>query len=146
MHRMITIRFVRDFDLMAERARVEKDRWLEPGGAPLLFRPAADLLETRGGVTLRLDAAGVSLADLTISLAGQDLLIRGRRRAFRPEGPARFLHQEIITGDFERRFRIPIPVDQEQVEARYADGILEVWLPRLEPKARQIRVRDVNHE
>ncbi|MBM4284261.1 MAG: Hsp20/alpha crystallin family protein [Deltaproteobacteria bacterium] len=146
MQRFIKIRLLRDLDLLEERFRVDKELWLEPGDCPVTFRPAADLLETKSGLTLRLDAAGISPADLSISISGQELIVKGRRRAFRPEGPARFLRHEIVHGDFERRFRIPIPVDPEQVEARYADGILEVWLPRLAPAARQIRVRDLDHE
>jgi HSP20 family protein len=146
MHRLIKIRILRDFDILAERVRQEQARWLNPADSPLTFRPSADLFETKSGMTLRLEVAGISPADLTITLSGQELTVKGRRRPFRPEGPARYLQQEIVHGEFERRFRIPIPVDQDQVEARYTDGILEVWLPRQTPATRLIRVKDADHE
>ncbi|MEJ2673177.1 MAG: Hsp20/alpha crystallin family protein, partial [Deltaproteobacteria bacterium] len=44
---------------------------------------------------------------------------------------------------FERRFRLPIAVDPEAVEADYNDGILEVRLPRKVHPSRQITVKSV---
>jgi HSP20 family protein len=43
-------------------------------------------------------------------------------------------------GTFERSFKLPISVDPDGVEAAYADGILEVRLPRKAPRSRHIPV------
>ena len=42
---------------------------------------------------------------------------------------------EIDYGPFERRFHLPRSVDADQIEARYADGFLEVVMPKQDPGA-----------
>ena len=38
---------------------------------------------------------------------------------------------EVQVGPFERRFRLPVPVDPESIRASYEQGFLEVWLVKL---------------
>ncbi len=44
---------------------------------------------------LRLDLAGVKPETITLSLVGQELLIKGRRQPPPPEGIRRFIHLEM---------------------------------------------------
>jgi len=141
MHRLIKIRIIRDMEHLEEQVRRGLDSWLEVHKSPATFRPAADFYETSQGLVLRLDLAGVAVEDLSLSLAGHELTVRGRRRPPRSEGIRRFIHLEMTFGVFERRFTLPIPVDSQGVEARYVDGILEVNLPRREPQTRKIPVK-----
>jgi HSP20 family protein len=144
MHRLIKIRLIRDYESLEERMRSWKNVFVGLAGPPAAFQPAADLFETVLGLVLRLEVPGVVPDELSVALAGPELIIRGHRRPEHPEGARRFLHRELVHGPFERRFLLPIPIDPEQVEARCADGILEVVLPRL--ARRRIPVRDDNHQ
>ena len=141
MQRLIKIRIIRDLEHLEEQVRRGLDSWLEAQKSPATFRPAADFYETSQGLVLRLELAGVAVEDLSLSLAGHELTVRGRRRPPRSEGIRRFIHLETMFGFFERRFTLPIPVDPQGVEARYADGILVVNLPRKEPQTRKIPVQ-----
>jgi len=50
--------------------------------------------------------------------------------------------KERAEGSFNRTVTLPAEVDAERVEARYADGILTLTLPKAEEaKPRQITVR-----
>lgn len=140
MHRLIKIRIMRDYESLEDRVRCWRDAFLGLK-EPTVFRPAADLFETAQGLVLRLEVPGVAPDDLSLSLAGQELIIRGCRRPERPEGTVRFLHHELVYGPFERSFLLPIPVDPERVQASCGDGILEVVLPR--PAPRRIPVQDI---
>ena len=140
MHRLIKIRIIRDFEHLEEQVRRGFDHLLEAHKTSASFRPAADFYETTQGLVLRLELAGVTPGDVSLTLTGHELVVRGRRRPPPPEGIRRFMHQEMAFGLFERRFVLPIAVDAQAVEARYADGILEVSLPRKVPKTRQISV------
>jgi HSP20 family protein len=140
MHRFIKIRIVRDLDRLQERVRAFLDTRFEANQTAVCFRPAVDFYETAQGLVLRMDLAGVAAEDFAISLAGQELVIRGRRKPPPPAGLRRFIHLEIGFGEFERRFMLPIPVDPQGIEARYADGVLEVQLPRKFPQTRHIPV------
>jgi HSP20 family protein len=138
MHRLIKIRIIRDLEHLEEQVRRGLDPWLE---SPASFRPAADFYETAQGLVLRLELAGVAASDVSLTLAGHELVIRGRRRPPPPAGIQRFIHLEMTFGAFTRRFTLPIAVDPQRVEARYIDGVLEVRLPRREPKTRKIPVQ-----
>ena len=141
MHRLIKIRIVRDFGRLEERVRCWMDNIFDPetGAA---FRPPVDLFETSQGLVLRMELAGVAKEDLSLTLCGQELVIRGQRRPFPREEVTRFLRHEIGYGFFERRFLIPAAIDPEGLQARYAEGILEVNLPRRAPSSRRIPVQE----
>jgi len=141
MHRLIKIRIIRDFERLEEQVRRGFDTFLEAYKSPVSFRPAADFYETAQGLILRLELAGVAPADVSLTLTGHELVIRGRRRPPAPEGIRRFVHLEIAFGMFERSFTLPLAVDPQGVEARYADGVLEVHLPRKASQTRTIPVK-----
>jgi len=134
MVRLIKIRIIRDFDRLEEMANRWRDALFHYGEAPSPWRPAADLYETPEGVVLRLEVAGVEPDELSVALAGQDLVIKGRRPPCHPEAVRRFLRHEIGHGCFERSFTLPIPVDAGEIRANCQNGILEVYLPRKQPK------------
>ena len=141
MHRFIKIRIIRDFEHLEEQVRRGFDTLLEAYKTPVSFRPAADFFETAQGLVLRLELAGVVAQDVSLTLTGHELLVRGRRRPPAPEGIRRFVHLEMAFGIFERRFTLPIAVDPQRVEARYVDGVLEVHLPRKASRTRTIPVK-----
>jgi HSP20 family molecular chaperone IbpA len=142
MHRLIKIRMIRDFDHLEEQVRRRLDFMVQAGAPCVSFRPAADFYETVQGLVLRLELAGVEAKDISLSLAGQELIVNGRRQPPPPQGLRRFIHLEMGFGRFERRFMLPIPIDPQGIEARFAEGILEVHLPRKLPQSRNIPVND----
>jgi HSP20 family protein len=141
MHRLIRIRIIRDFEHLEEQVRRGFDTLLAAHKTPVSFRPAADFFETAQGLVLRLELAGVASEDVSLTLTGHELVVRGRRRPPAPEGIRRFMHLEMAIGVFERSFTLPIAVDPQGVEAHYVDGVLEVTLPRKMPQTRTIPVK-----
>ena len=141
MHRLIKIRIIRDFERLEEQVRRGFDTLLEAYKNPVSFRPAADFFETAQGLVLRLELAGVAAADVSLTLTGHELVVRGRRRPPASQGIRRFVHLEMAFGIFERSFPLPIAIDPQGVEARYVDGVLEVHLPRKTSQTRTIPVK-----
>ena len=41
---------------------------------------------------------------------------------------------EVQVGPFERRFRLPVPVDPDSIRASYEQGFLEIRLTKLPPR------------
>ncbi len=146
MHRLIKIRIIRDFEHLEERWRCQPNTLFESTRTHVHFCPAADFYEMTDGLELRLELAGVQPDTLSISLAGQELMVKGRRQPPPPNGIRRFIHLEMGFGAFERCFILPIPIDPQDVQARYLDGILEITLPRKAPQIRQIPVQDKDRE
>jgi ribokinase len=78
MHRLIKIRIIRDFEHLEEQMRRGFDTLLEAYKTPVSFRPAADFYETAQGLVLRLELAGVAAGDVSLTLTGHELRVRGR--------------------------------------------------------------------
>jgi HSP20 family protein len=146
MHRLIRIRIIRDFEHLEERWRCRLDHLGESNRASSHFRPAADFYETAQGLVLRLELAGVKPDSLSLSLAGQELVVKGSRQPPPPKDIRRFIRLEMGFGAFERSFILPIPIDPQGVQARFLDGILIIDLPRKAPQVRQIPVNQVDQE
>lgn len=132
-------------DLVRLRHRVER---LFDEAAPVsrseetgrVWRPAVDLFEDEDQLMLRVDLPGIDQDKLDIQLTGEELVIRGERPWMAPAKGA-CVHSERAYGQFHRGFRLGIPVQHDQVQAAYKDGVLTVTLPKAETtKPRKIAV------
>ena len=112
------------------RDRLQGDRW----------QPDVDIFETEKNVVVRVELAGVRGEDLRVTVDGDVLRIGGVRLAPEPADVRRLHQMEIATGPFERRLRIPMPVEREGVTAHLADGFLTVTLPKRLPTQRSVTI------
>ncbi len=82
---------------------------------------------------------GLKAEDLNIQILGDVVSIEGEYKAEEAE----FLLDELPSGSFRRTLRLPNEVDSEKVEAKIADGVLTLTLPKAEsarPKKIKIAV------
>ena len=96
----------------------------------LKWKPPTDVYETEDAVVVHMDIAGMRAGDFHVELAESILTISGERLP-RREGKRHYHAMEIQIGPFERRLRIPAPVDPDSVHASYEAGFLEVRLRKL---------------
>lgn len=97
------------------------------------FRPAVNLYETEQSFLVCVDLAGMYLKDIDVQVDKSQLIIRGTRTSpVAPEGAkALAVHlMEIDHGSFCRTVEIPASVNEKQITAAYADGLLWVTLPK----------------
>jgi HSP20 family molecular chaperone IbpA len=100
--------------------------------------PAVDILESAEGLTMFIDLPAVAREDLTIDLHQGILTIEGRVKS---DAPAEDIYREFTLADFYRQFRIPEGIAQEKVSASFANGVLNLLLPRAEAaKPRRIEI------
>ena len=99
----------------------------------LKWKPPTDVYETADAVVVHMDIAGMLPGDFHIELADGILTISGERLP-RREGKRHYHAMEVQIGPFERRLRIPAPVDPNSVQASYEAGFLEVRLHKLAPR------------
>ena len=107
------------------------------------WRPRADVYELERELVVQLDVSGMEAGEFTIEFSEGILTISGERRA-RRAGRRTYHAMEIQTGPFERRLRVPVPVDPATMEAAYTNGMLEVRLTRIPERragAFSVRVR-----
>jgi HSP20 family protein len=108
-----------------------------------VWAPPVDLYETKDALVLSMELPGVRDKDVTVSITGDLLSVKGERR-FEPDAAKeelQFLHVERVYGKFERLVQLPIPVQTDKVKASYRDGVLEIALPKTEEiKPKEIKV------
>jgi HSP20 family protein len=105
------------------------------------WTPPVDLYETKDDLVLTMEVPGVRDKDVSVSITGDLLSIKGERRFEHDVKEEQLLHMERAYGKFERLVQLPIPVQADKVKASYRDGVLEIRLPKTEEvKPKEIKV------
>ncbi len=113
----------------------------EQGWAAGAWTPPVDIYETEDALVLTALLPGVSKDDVSIEVHHNTLILRGERKPAAAVPDERYYRRECIYGPFQRSFVLPATVDQNQVQATYHDGILELHLPKVEAaKPRRIAI------
>lgn len=120
-----------------------------PGDRSERFFPPVNVSESDEAIVVEAELAGLDTGDVDISVAGDELVLRGSRpEPARPtagngESAAVTWHRrERGSGSFERRIGLPVPVDPARVEARLVDGVLTVTCPKApQAQPRKVEVR-----
>ena len=105
--------------------------------------PPINVTQDDDNFYVRAEVPGIKPADISISALRNRVSISGRREIPRePEERVSYHRKERSEGTFNRTVALPAEVDAERVEARYADGLLTLTLPKAEQaKPRQITVK-----
>lgn len=106
--------------------------------------PAFNVWSNEDGAMVTSELPGVSMSDLDITVQGKSISVKGSRKADIDE-QARYLRRERPEGEFTRSIDLPYMIDASKVEAKMANGVLEISLPRAEnDKPRKISVSAVS--
>ena len=81
---------------------------------------------------VKVDLAGVDLADVSIEVSGRRLAILGGRPVQETEGRV-YQQVEIPSGPFRRIVELQADVDADHAKATYEDGVLRIELPLRDP-------------
>ena len=100
-----------------------------PQPTRLLFNPPIDIYETADGLVLYADLPGVAAEGLDLQVQDSRLTLFGHVQPKDAES-AQVVHQEYQVGDFLRSFILSDEVDHERIQAKLANGVLRVELPR----------------
>ena len=103
------------------------------------WSPSVDLQEENDRFVLRADVPGVALKDIEVFAEDGTLTVRGERPARERVNSVGYEHIERDVGTFLRRFTLPDSVQAEAIKARYADGVLEIEIPK-QPRVEPTRI------
>jgi len=95
------------------------------------FEPNADVYidEARARMVVHVELAGSDGDELRVAVDERYLYIMGTRTDRAENRSASILQKEILYGEFFKRIRLPLPVDDSGASATYRDGILTIELP-----------------
>jgi HSP20 family protein len=90
-----------------------------------------DVSEKGNAYVVHAEIPGVKKEDIQVNIEGDQVSISAEARAEKEvkEGE-RVLHRERYYGKVARAFRLGADIDQSAANARFADGVLELTLPK----------------
>ncbi len=100
--------------------------------------PPLNVWEDDGNLYVEAELPGVSMSDIEIFVSGDELTVKGERKASTEEDAA-WHRRERGAGTFSRAIRLPVEIDTEKVEANLTNGVLLITLPK-SPASRPRRI------
>lgn len=105
---------------------------------PGISTPAVNVKETDDDFLIEVAAPGLEKKDFKVDLDNNVLTISSEKEVSdenKEEG--RFMRREFSYASFSRSFTLPEAVDAEKINARHADGILLITIPKREEAKRK---------
>ncbi|GAA0561480.1 Hsp20/alpha crystallin family protein [Actinomadura livida] len=104
------------------------------------WAPAGDVSETDDAYVIETELPGLKKDEIDVSLHDRELTITGEIKERESRGLRH--HKQRRTGRFEYRVYLPGDIDAEGIDAKLADGVLTVTVPKATTeKDRHIEVK-----
>jgi HSP20 family protein len=100
----------------------------ENNSEPLPIR--VDVRETAEAYTVAAEIPGVKKEDIAVEIEGNEVMISAETRREAQKEGEKWLRTERFFGKTARRFALPQDLDEAKAVAKFADGVLELTLPK----------------
>ncbi|MBE9098802.1 Hsp20/alpha crystallin family protein [Vacuolonema iberomarrocanum] len=126
--------------LQREMNRLFDDIFTPPTQRPNghTFAPAAEIKETEDGIHLRLEVPGMEAKDLNVEVTAEAVSISGERKSENKSEEKGLYRSEFRYGKFQRVIPLPARIDNQNVQAEYKDGVLNLNLPKVEAEKNKV--------
>ena len=106
---------------------------------------SADVKEFKDHYELSLELPGYKKEDVTASLKDGYLTIEGKREDKQEEedNKGRFIRRERYVGTLTRSFYVGEDVKQEDIKAKFENGVLDICVPKVEYKPEIEEARNI---
>ena len=109
------------------------------------WMPPVDIVEGKDRIQLKVELPGFKEDQVNLTVEDGLLTIRGERKFRRDNNEDNYHRIERSYGTFVRSFTLPNSVEQGRIQASFADGILNIDMPkREETKPKQIPIQAGN--
>jgi HSP20 family protein len=92
--------------------------------------PQLDVQDTEKEVKLGVELPGVEEKDIDISVAGDTITISGEKKSQSETKESGSYRSERAFGSFRRSVTMPFKINADRVEAKFANGVLTVTVPK----------------
>jgi HSP20 family protein len=140
--------FFEDFDSIFENFRRSFDHLMMPM-FPSEFGPLTyserqkvhyaplDLIDEGDHFKVRVELPGMTREDVEVNITYSGLSVEAHKEEQSEKNDKNYLHRERYYSSFRRNIRFPEEVESEKAEGTMKDGILELSIPKKEPKPRE---------
>ena len=96
--------------------------------------PKVDIFEAEDALIVDLEAPGFARSDLKIILEDNILTISGEKKSGSEINIIKNFRRERSSGNFKRKFTLPVNVNPDEVAAKFENGVLRITLQKLDVK------------
>jgi len=111
-------------------ARLFDDLWSETVISDSSNFGNLDLYEDRGGIHLDVELPGCQRDDIELSLEDGAIHLQAQRKEEKESKDANYYVRERIRGQWSRSIQLPEPVNKDNIDATFKDGILRIVLEK----------------
>jgi len=101
--------------------------------------PYVDVVDSGTEYVVKAELPGLKKENVQIEVGTNEVSITARSEVEAEERGKTYLHRERAFSSFRRRIGFGESIDTEKVVASMAEGVLEIKLPKLEPKPKEKR-------
>ncbi|HET6401756.1 MAG TPA: Hsp20/alpha crystallin family protein [Candidatus Kapabacteria bacterium] len=108
------------------------------------FMPSVDINEDKDNIYFIAELPGLTKDDVKLTVSEGVLTIRGEKKREEEHQDRNFYRMERSYGEFVRQFTLPEGVKEENIQADFKDGVLEIMVPKKEPskpKEREVPIQ-----
>ena len=106
------------------------------------FTPKLDLVESEGAFEVTVDLPGMKPEEVNVELKNGQLWITGEMKEEKEEEGKTYHRIERHVGEFRRVLPLPTAVKEEEIEAKFTEGVLKITVPKSEEaKTKHIEVK-----
>jgi Molecular chaperone (small heat shock protein) len=121
------------------------NEWFDNGSLMerTLTIPAVNVKENGDHYSISLAAPGLKKEDFNIRIEGNLLTISSEKEEKTEQKEERFTRKEYSFSSFSRSFNLPDDVKQDNINAHYENGVLNIQLPRKEENKKIFATRKI---
>jgi len=112
--------------------------------AVTIWSPTCDVSETEKDIVIHAELPGVPKENINIELKDSVLTISGERNQEKKEENEKWHRTERSFGKFVRSMAVPRGLQQDQIHAKFENGVLEVTFPKPEEPKKEVKKIKIN--
>lgn len=143
-------RYVSPFDDLEHMLDEMQRRFISPPWFPRFkfletgdISTSVDMFEEGDDLVIKAEIPGMQKDDISVDFSGDIITISGEKKSEECRERKDFYRLERSYGSFSRKLRLPVEIDLDNTKAQFANGVLEIRMPKSESekkKARKITV------
>lgn len=108
------------------------------------WMPAVNIVDNSKNYQIEVAAPGIKKNDFNVVIENGILTVSGKTEVVEEESKKNYTRKEFSSQSFTRSFTLPENVNQDDVEAKYQDGVLKLTLTKIKesaPSKKEINVK-----
>ena len=133
--------FFDDFENMFSKAIMKP---LEMNDGTHFLTPSINVNETDDNYSVFIDLPGVEKKDIEVSMNDGQVVVLAERKNNIETKSDKCAWQESIAGKYQRTFELPSVINEDNIKAKYKNGVLNLIIPKIEERKLEVKKISIN--